>query len=304
MYTKYQNILKSFENYLASKGKTPHTIRSYHTDVVKFLEYLTHNNYNLQNISYDLMIQYQDYLNYQKKDKINTIRRETLGLKQFFKFILEKSITSVFPFEKVPIPSRQDDIPQHFNYELIDKILMKYIKLTSTIKELRNACILVCLGYEGIKISELINLSWKDLIINNQNATLNIRGYRQRVISLNQTTSDLLNKYFIAYKEQLCPYIKQPIENCKIFVSFKGKDTFVPNLHMGRHGVKFVLYEIGTRFQFEYFNSELLRHYCIERMIRNNMSSEYIMQHLGLRQEGNIAKHRVLLSKNIDEAIM
>ena len=67
---------------------------------------------------------------------------------------------------------------------------------------------------------------------------------------------------------------------------------------MTRHGLKFILYEWGEKAGTKHLNTELLRHFAVTHLLREGRSPEEIMQHLGLRRMGNIAKHIAALSKS------
>jgi hypothetical protein len=60
---------------------------------------------------------------------------------------------------------------------------------------------------------------------------------------------------------------------------------------MTRHGLKFVMYELGEKIGISKLNSELLRHHAIRHQLASGKSPEDLMGHLGLRRLGNIARH-------------
>ncbi len=117
-------------------------------------------------------------------------------------------------------------------------------------------------------------------------------GVKSRSIFLAPETVESLlvyQKYFKAWYDTRKPS-QQAL--CRwLFVSFKGKDGSLVLPKMTRHGLKFLLYELGERFHVPHMNTENLRHYAIEHLLANGWEAEQIMQHLGLRRLGNIAKH-------------
>jgi hypothetical protein len=60
---------------------------------------------------------------------------------------------------------------------------------------------------------------------------------------------------------------------------------------MTRHGLKFILYELGDKAGLSKLNTEQLRHFAVTYLIGLGRTPEEIMAHLGLRRIGNIAKH-------------
>ena len=63
---------------------------------------------------------------------------------------------------------------------------------------------------------------------------------------------------------------------------------------MTRHGLKFVMYELGDKIGVSALNSELLRHHAIRHQLALGKTPEELMGHLGLRRLGNIARHNAL----------
>jgi hypothetical protein len=60
---------------------------------------------------------------------------------------------------------------------------------------------------------------------------------------------------------------------------------------MTRHGLKFILYELGDKAGLAKLNTEQLRHFAVSYLIAEGRTAEEIMLHLGLRRLGNVAKH-------------
>jgi hypothetical protein len=60
---------------------------------------------------------------------------------------------------------------------------------------------------------------------------------------------------------------------------------------MTRHGLKFIVYELGDKVGAKSLNTEQLRHFAVTHLISQGMAPDEIMAHLGLRRLGNIAKH-------------
>ena len=76
-----------------------------------------------------------------------------------------------------------------------------------------------------------------------------------------------------------------------MFIAFKGRDASFPLPNMTRHGLKFIIYELGEKIGMASLNTEQLRHFAVSHLISLGYAPDQIMAHLGLRRLGNIAKH-------------
>ena len=79
--------------------------------------------------------------------------------------------------------------------------------------------------------------------------------------------------------------------NSCLFFALKGKEQKKTFDKITRHGMKFLIYEIGEEAHFNKINTELLRHHAITYLIQKKKTAEAVQKHLGLKQAGNIIKH-------------
>lgn len=286
-------LLEKFADALRSKGKLPATVESYCRDAKEFLSYLERHRLPKSQVEPETLVAYQSHLSTDGEDRENSVRRKVIGVRQFFRFLTDTRAISSTPFDDVPIPSRLDHLPQGLEEKQIFRLLGACTS-PSLLKEGRDLAILCLLAFEGLKANELIELSWDDFICIGSGGSLRIRGQRSRSIALQpQSAERLLN-----YKERfgsIVPDAKKA--ECSMFVSFKGKDGASLLSTMTRHGLKFMLYELGEKAGVPHLNTELLRHYAVSFQLSLGRSPEEIMQHFGLRRMGNIAKHAATLPR-------
>src|SRR5690606_22146127 len=94
--------------------------------------------------------------------------------------------------------------------------------------------------------------------------------------------------YYNAYADH--PKLKSAKEK-RVLIAFKGRDASILIPHMTRHGLKFIIYELGHDFSVMHLNTEVMRHHAMSLLLHAGHNAEQIMAHLGLRRLGNIAKH-------------
>ncbi len=286
-------LVEKFADALRAKGKLPATVESYCRDAKEFLSYLERNRLPKSQVEPQTLVSYQAHLSTDGEDHENSVRRKVIGVRQFFRFLTDTRTIQSTPFDDVPIPSRLEQLPQGLEEKQILR-LMGACQSPSQLKESRDSAILGLLAYEGLKANELIELTWVDFIHAGSEGSLRIRGQRNRSIVLQAESLQRLALYKERF-EGLIPAAKKA--ECSMFIAFKGKDGASLMPTMTRHGLKFMLYELGEKTGIAHLNTELLRHHAVSFQLGLGRSPEEIMHHFGLRRMGNIAKHAATLPR-------
>ena len=292
---QHQDLDKSillFGDALKLRGKQPATIESYRRDASRFVEYLSENKINTGEVSPDIMVAYQDYLRNECNERENTIRRAVIGIRQFYRYLSDKNKTGSSPLDAVAIPPRDESFSKVLDEEEAEDILAVAAAGKPAPKAARDVALVTLLALEGIKATEAIGLSWHDLLDSGlgDRVTIRIGGARERAITLEPRTTEAIRFWRKMFQEHLKLGLGQRDQG-RMFISFKGRDagTLVPELT--RHGLKFIMYELGEKSGINHLNTESLRHYAVSRQLASGRMPEDIMRHLGLRRLGNISKH-------------
>jgi integrase/recombinase XerD len=285
-----QATVARFGENLKSRGKQPATVESYCRDAQRFLDYLGRSKLPLNQVESTTLVGYQGYLREECEERDNSIRRTVIGIRQFFRYLNHERAIGASPFDHVPIPLRDETLPDALDEEDIETLLEVASSGRPDCKASRDAAMVSLLAREGLKANELISLTWKDLLKERETASLRIGGNRSRAVVLSTATAQLINAYRTHYDNIKHPAILQSTQK-HMFISFKGREAASPLPEMTRHGLKFILYEIGDKAGISRLNTEQLRHFAVNYMIGLGRSPEEIMGHLGLRRIGNIAKH-------------
>jgi integrase/recombinase XerC len=284
------DILKKFAESLRMKDRQAATVESYCRDATEFLRYLDNFKMPLKSVEPETLLAFREHLSHAEKDKENSVRRKIIGIRQFFRFLALEKVISDSPFDSMPLPERDDQLLKPILPGQIENALKGMH--AQNLKSARDIAILRLLAFDGIKAHELIELQIKDFISAKDQGSLFVPGVKSRSIQLAPETTAAMKvyqDYFQNWFETLKP--ARQSEHRWLFVSFKGKDGSLVLPKMTRHGLKFLLYELGERFKIPNINTENLRHYAIEHLLIEGWDAEQIMAHLGLRRLGNIAKH-------------
>jgi site-specific recombinase XerD len=288
-------LLDIYRNHLFKHGNLEATVNCYESDAKGFLEYLKKNSPRGELTGLEDLLGFQKSLE-EGQESQNSIRRKIIGIKSFLRFAVSHLLHMPSGFDDFPIPPRIEELPDCLSADDIE-CLFNFAKLEIPMpKSYRDLAILSLISLEGLKISEIIQLKRSDLVLTSS-GSLNIRGRRNRVLALSLDTSHYLKLYRDASSESL---------TSALFVGIKGRSSTFVSDSITRHGIKFMLYELGTACKIPYLNSELLRHFAMDYQLKVlGKSTEEVMLHFGLRQSGNVGRHTVkqLLSQEVEASL-
>jgi len=284
-------LVSQFKKYLSTSGRGLSTVNSYGTDIKCFIAYLLEQNVEFDKVELLHLSSFIEKLRSTEQKSPNSIRRKIISIRQFYKYLFESQQLPANPFVESIIPDREESLPPLLTEKELKKILEACAHQNSPLKKTRDLAILHLLSLEGLKVSELISLRWVDFLGSEKGPfSLRIKGEKDRTILLNTKSSESLKDY-----EKILLEMKQehlsPSKLKNIFFSFKGRELSLQLEQITRHGLKFLLYEIGEKVGIEKLNTELLRHYAIHHLLETLGSLTAVKDHLGLKRAGNILKH-------------
>ncbi len=283
--------LKDFPANLKSRGKQPSTVESYTRDASRFLEFMRDKKLRLGSLEPDILLEYENYLRHECEGRTNSVRRSIIGIRQYFRYLVDRRVIKESPFDAVPLPARDDGLPEQLDEEDVAMLVEAAAAVSPPIKAARDRALVCLLAFEGLKASELITLVWSDLMLDDHPSpwgSLAVPGDRGRAIVLGPESAAALDTHRGLFREWSA---KRPGVVSRMFISFKGRESAVSIPTMTRHGLKFVMYELGEKIGITGLNSELLRHHAIRHQLALGKTPEELMGHLGLRRLGNIARH-------------
>ena len=279
--------LNQFKNFLKSHGKSDATCEAYISDTKRFMEYCAQCKLAILNLNADHISEF--VFNRQEHGKTNSARRALLGIRQYYRFLatIEKNIFN--PTDDVVIPNRIEHRRSSVDHIVFENLMAAAGQQISSLKSSRDQALLCLLGMEGIKASELIELTWSQLVMSGAEGSLRIKGQRPRTITLNSETITHLRLYRSIFQAN-----GDYVSTGNMFIAFKGKHSSVHLTSLTRHGVKFTLYELGDHCKIQKLNSEELRSFAIRSQFQSGKTLDQVMAHLGLRTAGQLAAYYML----------
>lgn len=213
-----EHLIDEFINYLDyEKGYSKRTIVSYEKDLELFNKFLKQNKITqISKIDYQTIRKYLNYL-HEKNQKNISISRKISTLRTFFKYNIKNGKIKTNPMTLISNPKKEKKLPKYLNYEEIEKLLNA---IDTTKKEgVQQKLIIELLYSTGIRVSELINIKIKDIVVSERQIRIFGKGSKERIVLFGQNAFEILKQYLLTYKN----YFDGNIANNYLLINTKGK---------------------------------------------------------------------------------
>ena len=185
-----KEILIEYESYLREQRLSENTLSSYLSDLDAFFVYLKEYKKNALTVKRITVDSYIEHLKDAGRAN-STISRTTAALKKFYAYLLESEKVKTNPVVGVEVPRVKKKIPEALTTREIVKLLNQ--PKATDLKGIRDKAMLELLYATGIKVSELISLTLRDIDIKGGMLSLNSRN--ERYIPIGNEAMDALDNY-------------------------------------------------------------------------------------------------------------
>jgi integrase/recombinase XerC len=190
------NQKESFLQYLlVEKRYSPHTVRSYQTDLDQFSYFLETQGFSGgpgDITSHDVRAWIVSMLD--NGLSAVSVHRKISCLRMFYRYLRKEGIVSHDPMDKVVLPKRKKNLPVFISEDALNNLLDKY-EFGGDFPGIRNRTIIEILYLTGMRRAELIGLQNKDIDLTG--ATIKVTGKRnkQRIIPIVKSFISRLEEY-------------------------------------------------------------------------------------------------------------
>lgn len=212
--------LKNFLAYLEiERNFSPHTVLAYDGDITSFLIWL--NDFPLEKVTYAKIREYVLFIqkfNYTR----TTLARKISSIRSFYKYLYKERTVEINPASALRIPKRNRSLPKFLTDVEIEQILNS-IDIT-TPAGFRNKTILELLYATGMRISELSNLNFENLNLENDEIKVFGKGSKERIVLVSHRAKDILETYIKTVRPMITKEkdISNPTPNDPVFVNNTG----------------------------------------------------------------------------------
>ena len=226
------------------KKLSEETIKNYKYDLKKYIEYIKENN--ITDINKIKTKDIENYLKHLRNLNSKTISRKITSINNFFIFLLKEKRIDHNPCEFIDRPKLNKTLPDTLSEKEVESLLN--IPL-NTIYDYRNKAMLEILYGCGLRISELVNLTTRDVDFENAIIRCIGKGSKERITPIND---------YVIY------YLKEYLERRPLLIKKETTDYLFLNNHgkkMTRQGffknLQKILKEKGIT---KYVSPHTLRH--------------------------------------------
>ena len=211
--------------------------------------------------------------------------------KTFYNYYIKLGNISINPIDVIDTPKLAKKLPTYLTVDEIDKLLNIEIKDAFSA---RNKSLLELLYSTGLRISELINLEFKNIDLNECIIRVMGKGSKERIVPINDIVIHYLKIYVKDYRHLL---VKKE-QNNYIYLNNHGKK-------MTRQGVfkmlKKVSLENGIKKD---VSPHTLRHSIATHMLENGADLRIIQEFLGHSDIGTTQIYTHLTNKKLKNDYM
>ncbi len=279
---------RSFLDYLKfEKRYSVHTLTSYETDLVDFIDYLNtqFGAVSLEQVSHNFI---RSWLAYLKSKGLTgkSINRKISSLKSFFKYHLRIGEIESTPMANVISPKMSKRLPVFVKEEDTRQMILALGRSTENWKSL-NARMLITIFYAtGMRLSELINLREKQIDAGKGQIKVLGKGNKERIIPVSpELVKDMRNYQHLKKKE---------FEQADDFflVTEKGKKLYP------KYAYLLVRQVLGEASTLDKKSPHVLRHSFATHLMNNGADLNAVKELLG---HSNLASTQVYTHNTIEK---
>ena len=189
----WERYINHFVSFLKiEKGLSENSVLAYERDVVKLKEYALPELEHPKDITREEL---KNFINALVEVGLSARSQARIisGIKQFYNFLILEDEVKDDPSELIEMPRIGRKLPEVLSIEEIDNLIAA-IDLSKK-ESLRNRAILETLYSCGLRVSELINLKFSDLFLDEGFIRVVGKGNKQRLVPANPSVKDEIFTY-------------------------------------------------------------------------------------------------------------
>lgn len=189
------SILRRYGQYLRlEKAFSANTLDAYLRDLQKLVDYYDREGIDFREVTLEQLDQFAATL-LDRTISHKTIARVLAGVRSFYHFLFMEKEIKQDPTELLASPSRGLYLPQVLSLDEIDQIEQSIDQ--SKDEGIRDHAIIETLYSCGLRVSELCNLRFSDLFLEEGYIHVKGKGQKDRLIPISESAIDELRRWFV-----------------------------------------------------------------------------------------------------------
>ena len=211
------SIIEKFLSYNSQMNTDSiHTEDAYRRDLMHFKNYLDRECVKFDEVERKIIINYISHLRVDCKLKNSSIARKISSLRCFYRYLAQYHGMQGFPFAMISSGKIEKKIPEFLFYdEMVD--LLESIPL-DTDENIRNRAMFEIMYACGLRLSEVVNLSIRDIDLNEQILRVVGKRKKERIVPFYDDAKECLQLYLKKVRPK-----KAAKDNTTCFLNHRGE---------------------------------------------------------------------------------
>ena len=288
-----RDFIDGFKNYLSiEKNFSEHTLDAYCSDIVAYILWL--DGISCVDVDFNKLREYLHFI--QRFDyKKTTIARKTASIRTFYKYLFRERYTDSNPALSLSAPKRPKSLPKFLTTEEVEKILNN-VKI-DTPAGFRNKVILELLWATGMRVSELSNLNFGDLNLEENEIRVFGKGAKERIVLVSQRAKQYLEQYITTARKLIAPeYNTNEInDNTPLFINSTG-------FRLQNKTIRKAINDVVEKIELpKKVTPHVFRHSFATRLIENGADLRVVQELLGHAGISNTQIYTHISMKHMQE---
>ncbi len=263
--------IQSFLAYLKyEKRYSPHTLTSYQTDLIDFIDYLAiqFGVVSLKEVNHNFI---RSWLAQQKEKGLTakSINRKISSLRSFFKYHLRMGEIAATPMANIISPKISKRLPVFVKEEDARKLIEAVSQSADTWKTLNTKMLITIFYATGMRLSELINLRERQIDFSRSQIKVLGKGNKERIIPVSSGVIENIRSYQELKKERF-----EKADDF-ILITEKGKKLYP------KYAYLLVNQVLGEATTLEKKSPHVLRHSFATHLMNNGADLNAVKELLG-----------------------
>lgn len=292
--SKSRQFYEYFKIYLeVERNFSPYTVTAYCSDILSYLIWL--DGLDCDEVKHHKIKEYVIYLqkfNYSKA----TLSRKIAAIRTFYRYLYRERIVEVNPATGVHTPKKDKKLPKFLTDDEVEKILDN-VKI-DTPSGYRNRVILEVLFASGMRVSELSNLKFGDLALEENEIKVMGKGAKERIVLISQRAKKYLKSYIENVRPLIAKGVKLPQINqdSPVFINKTG-------YKLQTQSVRIAINDVVNKIELpKNVTPHMFRHSFATRLLEKGADLRVVQELLGHANISNTQIYTHVSTKHLTEA--
>ncbi|MCL2121632.1 MAG: site-specific tyrosine recombinase XerD [Clostridiales bacterium] len=214
-----EQAIEGYIQYIVvESGLAKSTALGYRGDLLAFCHFLKERKVaSWSSVDLSLLTAYLHQMKGENR-KAATISRKLSSLRGFYQYLSRESIVETNPVALLDSPEKEESLPKALSDNEISQILESMIPPRNPL-DIRDLAMLELLYASGLRVSELVGLTLRDLDLDAGYLRCIGKGNKERIVPIGDRAIDAIRNYITVFRPQL---IKDTTQRA-LFVNRRGK---------------------------------------------------------------------------------